>query len=164
MNAFSQDLRTKSIFQLLGIAGSENQEDDLKLAELGTLRQFVLNLQSEGAPATQTDPVSEKITALESATAEAYTTQLDALYAQLNEQFPQDLTTRLEKAVEDFKVDVLSERIAFLKEAMNARMEGLFAKANDLLKAQDLNTLLPYLDEIQEYLKSVSDKSDAKTE
>lgn len=162
MNAFSQDLRSKSIFQLLGVAGGENQEEDLKLAELGTLRQMILNLQSEGVSTTQTDELSQKITALESLQGDEYSNKLDELYGKLSELYPEELTTKLEKAVEDFKVDVLSERITFLKDAMMARMEEVFAKADDLLKAQDLENLLPYLDEIQEYLRAVSESSDSK--
>lgn len=162
MNAFSQSLRGKSIFQLLGVAGGENQEEDLKLAELGTLRQLVLNMQADAVSTTITDDLSQKITSLESLSGDEYTTKLDELYGKLSEQYPDDLTTKLEKAVEDFKVDVLSERITFLKDAMMARMEQVFAQADDLLKKQDLDNLLPYLDEIQEYLRAVSETADTQ--
>ncbi len=161
MNTFSQDLRNKSVFQLLGTSETENQEDDLKLAELGTLRQLVLNLQTNGVSATESQPLSDDLSALESVSSEEFPTRLDAFYGKLSEKYGEQLESMLEKAVEDFKVDVLRERIRFLQESMQSYIDGIFSRANDLLKAEDLNQLLPYLDEVQTYLKSI-EKSESE--
>lgn len=156
MSALTTLLREKSIFDLLGLpVNGDAQEDDLKEAELGTLSQFLENLRQDTANADVTSQVESLLNQLNAATGDEYATQLDALYSFLNEKFSGDLTTRLESAVDQFKRDILTERISFLKEKMQEHVQRYFTKAEDLYKQEDLSKLLPYLNEIQEYLKAV---------
>lgn len=147
-------LRSHSIFQLLGISPDENQEEDLKIAELGTLRQLVIDLKDQAVDSAVVSEIESKITALETMPNDTFTTELDALYIFLAEKFPEDLNDKLEKAVAAFKQDILIERVAFLKQQMSIRMEGIFGQADDMLKKQEFEELLPYLQEIQTYLQS----------
>lgn len=154
MSQSAQILRNHSVFQLLGVEPDSNQEEDLKVAELGTLRQFLLILKKESFAADIVSQIETKLDALEAATQDAFTTQLDAVYAFLSEKFPNDLSDRLEAAVEEFKRDILVERIAFLKDRMSEHVSNYFVQADKLLESNQLDDLLAYLSEIQNYLKS----------
>lgn len=155
MSALTTLLREKSIFELLGLSvDGDAQEEDLKEAELGTLGQFVANLRLDAANGEVAGKVESLLNELNSAQGETYTTLLDGLYTYLNDQFAGDLTARLESAVDQFKRDILAERMVFLKEKMQQHVDRYFTKAEELHKNEDLATLLSYLNEIQEYLKS----------
>lgn len=153
MSQFSQSLRTKSIFQLLGASpDSSSQEEDLKMAEMGTLRQLLIDLKAGQAAPEAVTSLETALKSLESATGDTYATQLDALYASLNSQFADDLTGKLESAVEKFKIGILTGRVEFLREQMNKKIDEIFSNADSLLKSEDLEGLLGYLDEIQSFL------------